>query len=74
MSFDDPQPSSFSVPEGGLSARVAPITDAGRKQGHNEDNHRRVPRDGSGAPQCGEVSTLPIDAPGLLFAQPTGAT
>jgi protein phosphatase len=73
MAFDDPQPSSsFSVQEGGLCARVAPLTDVGRKRERNEDNHLVLPLDGSGAPQSGEAGTLSIDEPGLLLAVADG--
>ncbi len=72
MAFNAPQPSSFSVQDGGLSAHVAPITDVGRKRGHNEDNHLILPLDGSAAPQSGEGSTLSIEAPGLLLAVADG--
>jgi serine/threonine protein phosphatase PrpC len=53
-------------------ARVAPLTDAGRKRGHNEDNHLILPLDGSGAPPSGEVSTLSIAATGVLLAVADG--
>ena len=72
MVFDDPQPPAFSFPDGSLSARIAPITDMGRKRGHNEDDHLILPLDGSGAPQSGEVSTLSLKEPGLLLAVADG--
>jgi protein phosphatase len=73
MAFDDPQASSsFSVLDGGLCARVAPLTDVGRKRERNEDNHLVLPLDGSGAPQSGEAGTLSINEPGLLLAVADG--
>jgi protein phosphatase len=51
---------------------VAPITDVGRKRGHNEDSHLILALDGSGAPQSGEVGTLSIAPPGLLLAVADG--
>ena len=72
MSFDDPQPSAIPVRSRGLSARVAPITDVGRKRRQNEDSHLILPLDGSGAPPSGEVSTLSLAAPGLLLVVADG--
>jgi len=72
VAFDGPQPASFEVHDEGLCARVAPITDVGRRRRHNEDNHLILPLDGSGAPHSGEVSTLGIQAPGLLLAVADG--
>jgi protein phosphatase len=72
MAFDDPQPWSFTVQDGGLCARVAPLTDVGRRRRHNEDDHLVLPLDGSGAPQSGEVGTLSIKEPGLLLAVADG--
>ena len=55
MAFDDPQPASFSAPLVNFSVWVAPMTDVGRKRGHNEDSHLILPLDGSAAPQNGEA-------------------
>ena len=41
MAFDGPQPSAVPVQSGGISARVAPVTDVGRKT----DAQRRQPPD-----------------------------
>lgn len=68
MTFGGPEPLATPVRSRGLSARVAPITDVGRKRHHNEDDHLILPLDGGGAPRNGEAGTLSLGEPGLLIA------
>ncbi len=72
MAFDGPQPSALPVQEGRLYARVAPLTDVGRKREHNEDSHLIFPLHGGTAPQSGEVGTLSLEHPGLLLVVADG--
>jgi serine/threonine protein phosphatase PrpC len=72
MSFEGAQSSAMPVQSRGLSARVAPVTDVGRKRTHNEDSLLIFPLDGSGAPQSGEMGHLSTAEPGLLLAVADG--
>ncbi len=66
----------FPAPEesGGvrLSARVASLTDVGRKRRNNEDNFIVCPLDGSPAPAGGEEHTFGLGSPGLLMVVADG--
>ncbi|MGO8813536.1 MAG: PP2C family protein-serine/threonine phosphatase [Terriglobia bacterium] len=72
MAFDGAQPSAVPVQSGGISARVAPVTDVGRKRTHNEDSLLIFPLDGSSAPPSGEIGTLSTAEPGLLLVVADG--
>jgi serine/threonine protein phosphatase PrpC len=72
VAFDDPQRSSYPIQNGGLCARVIPITDAGRKRPRNEDSHIVLPLDGSGPSPDGVARTLSINEPGLLLVVADG--
>lgn len=71
MTFSGPEPlpiDSQDGPNPPLCARVAPITDLGRKRRNNQDNYLVLPLDGSMAPKSGEQSIVGLDKPGLLLA------
>ena len=54
MADHGPELSSLSGEEKGvlrLCARVAHVTDVGRRRRNNQDNHLVLPLDGSGVPQ-----------------------
>ncbi len=72
MALDDPQLPAPSVPTRNLSAQVAPLTDVGRKRGHNEDSHLILPLEGGGGPASGEVGTRSLAPPGVLLAVADG--
>ncbi len=72
MAFQGPQSTPYGVQNGNLCARVATITDVGRKRRHNEDNHLILPLNGGGPPPDGEMSTLSTKEPGLLLAVADG--
>ncbi len=55
-----------------LSARVASLSDVGRKRRNNEDNFVVCPLDGSPALSGGEEQTFGLESPGLLMAVADG--
>jgi len=70
-----PELSSISGEEKGalrLCARVAHVTDVGRRRRNNQDNHLVLPLDGRGVPQEGEPGTVGIENGRLLVAVADG--
>ncbi len=55
-----------------LSARVASLSDVGRKRRNNEDNFVVCPLDGSPPLSGGEEQTFGLESPGLLMAVADG--
>ena len=70
-----PEVSSISGEDKGvlrLCARVAHVTDVGRRRRDNQDNHMVLPLDGRGRPQAGEPGTVGIENGKLLMAVADG--
>ena len=55
-----------------LCARVAHVTDVGRRRRNNQDNHLVLPLDGRGVPQDGEPGLVGIENGRLLVAVADG--
>jgi protein phosphatase len=55
-----------------LCARVAHVTDVGRRRRNNQDNHLVLPLDGRGVPQEGELGLVGIENGRLLVAVADG--
>jgi len=70
-----PEISSISGEEKGvlrLCARVAHVTDIGRRRRNNQDNHLVLPLDGKGVPREGEPGLFAIENGPLLVAVADG--
>ena len=75
MADHGPELSSSSGEEKGalrLSARVAHVTDVGRRRRNNQDNHLVLPLEGGGVPQEAEPGLVGIENGRLLVAVADG--
>ena len=75
MADREPEVSSLSGEDKGavrLCARVAHVTDVGRRRRNNQDHHLVLPLHGGGAPENGETGLVRIEDGGLLMAVADG--